>query len=282
MQPNPATAPPTLPQALNRYAATLVGQPGVLNSSSHTNITTISLVTSAAKSSLAETVGRSAWGPLGKTNISIVAEGQTLIHVKASRTALGRAYKAIQNWGGTLVEPSSLESISANYQLHEAIFGLGITDKTAADLISEAKLPTRGGYKATVGFNAVDELVEISRTPRFPQLTSLKFGLATDVVLGVGFQLYQDSSDPYLSTGQRAGRIGVAGAGGGLSAGVGYGTAALFAPLLCGPGAPVCLSAALVGVVGSSVTSYVWGDYLQPLVFEFLDFSSKRALAPVP
>ena len=29
LQPNPATAPPTLLQALNRYAATPVGQPGV-------------------------------------------------------------------------------------------------------------------------------------------------------------------------------------------------------------------------------------------------------------
>lgn len=33
LQPNSAGGPPTLPQALNRYAATAVGQPGVVKAS---------------------------------------------------------------------------------------------------------------------------------------------------------------------------------------------------------------------------------------------------------
>ena len=50
---------------------------------------------------------------------------------------------------------------------------------------------------------------------------------------------------------------------------------------LCGPGAPICTSAALIGVAGSVTVSYIWGN-LQPYIFEFVGFNSERNLAPLP
>jgi hypothetical protein len=266
-----------VPQALNRFVATSLGQPGVAQSVlNQPDVTLLSLVAGATKSSAAEILARATVGPFGRAVTTVTGKAQTIVRVTASRTALGRAYKTVQGWDGTL--QGSLGA--ADGTLQNAIFRLGPTEKTAADLITDAGLPQAGRWTATVKFEALDAVVETTRYPRFPYLNGFKIGLVTDVLLGVGFQLYGDSHDPYLMPPQRVGRIIVAGFGGVASASIGFGTASLAGVWLCGPGIAICASAAVIGVIGSVVTSYAW-NHLQPSIFESFGFNSERNLAPL-
>jgi len=65
LQPNPAGGPPTVPQVLNRYTATAVGQPGVYQAANKSDLTALSLAVGASKSSAAEVLSRATWGILG-------------------------------------------------------------------------------------------------------------------------------------------------------------------------------------------------------------------------
>jgi hypothetical protein len=230
-------------------------------------------VAGATKSSAAEILARATVGPFGRAVTTVTGKAQTIVRVTASRTALGRAYKTVQGWDGTL--QGSLGT--ADGTLQNAIFRLGPTEKTAADLITEARLPQAGRWTAAVEFEALDAVVETTRYPRLTYLNGLKFGLATDILLGVGFQLYGDSHDPFLTTGQRVGRVGVAALGGGASALGGFGVG-LAAGALCGPGIIIC--SPIGAVIGSLSTSYLW-NLAQPSIFESFDLNSERNLAPL-
>lgn len=110
-----------------------------------------------------------------------------------------------------------------------------------------------GATKSSAAEILARAVVETTRYPRLSYLNGFKLGLATDVLISVGFQLYGDSHDPFLMTGQRIGRVGVAAFGGGLSTLGSFG-AGFAAGWLCGPGVVICAPVGIV--VGSVATSY--------------------------
>lgn len=65
LQPNPAGGPPTIPQALNRYAATPLGQPGVAQAAASSQETLTGFSQALASNSISEGVSNKVIAPLG-------------------------------------------------------------------------------------------------------------------------------------------------------------------------------------------------------------------------
>jgi len=63
LQPNPAGGPPTVPQALNRYAATAVGQPGVYQAAANSGSLGADIGNSTASNTVGAILGERALGP---------------------------------------------------------------------------------------------------------------------------------------------------------------------------------------------------------------------------
>jgi hypothetical protein len=105
LQPNPTGGPPTVPQALNRYAATSVGQPGVMEATV-TSLTGLSLATSFAKSAAFETLARATWGPLGTVHRNVQA-AYSEVYLTASYRAQTKAFRKVKQLGGKLLDPDT-------------------------------------------------------------------------------------------------------------------------------------------------------------------------------
>ena len=191
----------------------------------------------------------------------------TEISVTASHAAISRAARRIEELGGSLLD-SSVGLGTPGSDKYTRVFKLGRGLTTADDLILEANLPTKGGWKANVFLRNVDELAETSRYARLSWLSNTKLGAATDVFLSAGFQAYEDSFNPYFTPEQRIARATVAGTGGALSFAAGYFTTIGLASVACGPGAGVCAVAVGGGIVVGITANAVWSYGIQPLIFE--------------
>jgi len=197
LQPNPNGGPTDIPQALNRFTATPFGQPGIAEATaSSLNLTPMALATGAAKSAAFEVLARSTRGFFGRTVTAVVGRN-SFIEINASSTALQRSLRVIEAEGGQLIGKIP----QANRQLHQVRFRMNDGSLTEAILREQANLPTSGRFKASVSFTT-EEVTESVVAARFSNLNGFKLGLATDILLGVGFQLYGDSHDPFLTTGQ--------------------------------------------------------------------------------
>ncbi|MFQ5580757.1 MAG: hypothetical protein ACE5FZ_09095 [Nitrospiria bacterium] len=256
LQPSSVEGVPIVPQSLNRYAATPLGQPGVVvNVPGFANL---SLATGFVKNVAFETLGRTTWGPFGYAQTRILQEAYTEVSVTASHTAISRSAREIRALGGDLLDPSVGLGRPGSGK-YTRVFKLGRGLTTVDDLIREANLPTKGGWRATVVINNFDEVAKTSRFPRLSLLRQPIIGFGADAVLGFAFQYYEDSYNPYLAWYQRLARAGTSGVGGAA-------TAILFVSLVCGPEAPLC-------AVGMATLGSVTWIYLgQPIIFETIPY----------
>jgi hypothetical protein len=228
---------------------------GAINSPSFTNL---ALATGFVKSTAFEILGRSTWGPLGISQTRLVQEAYAEVSLTASNATMRRAASRIERLGGGLLDSvAGLGTPNSGKYTRQFKLSQGIT--TVDDLIQNANLPTKGRWKASVAIRNVDEVVETSRLAQLSILKRPIVGFGTDAILGVGFQYFEDSYNPYFSWNQRLVRAGVSGAGG-------AGTALLFVSLACGPEAPAC------AIALSTLGGISWTYIAQPAIFESIPY----------
>ncbi len=264
LQPNPATAPPTLPQALNRYAATPVGQPGVFQAVQGNTFNWIPSTVSFGYGLTTQLAGK-----YGHSVTGIHHTGYGLIEVTASNSALTRNFRSLPNsFKKYFNEPvfSFAENgrnfytrhglvPSANRSLHELYKA---TDEVVASL--QDILPRHGPWSAKISSQITTHTWQISK--RLNQLDNWKssvtrIGTGLDFAIGFGFQFANDYGSPYLTFEKTVLRSTVAGTGSALLGGVGGAIG-----FLCGPAVIICTP------VGSVVGGLVWSELIQPRIFQ--------------
>ena len=237
LQPNPTGGPPTIPQALNRYAATPLGQPGVYQAAS------------------------SAWNPFTDDYASNI--GKALVSNEASEVAARGAYAYLRASAYTIIGDPIVDTVTravARSQFAEkAILAAGAGGILARDLMpSSVQRFGRSLFDKAVELNTrmvTEEIVtgySFHYGHRLPagrvvgKVVSSKLGLHlldAGIGLGVdmGYQWLLDAGNPYLNTTQRWQRARVQGFGSLLSFAGGT---------VAGKGAAVLIGASFGGPVG--------------------------------
>jgi hypothetical protein len=208
LQPNPAGGPPTLPQALNRYAATPWGAPGMAEGTgSHLHPWLVTAGKGALKTTISATAGR---------RLVTIAESQlpfvvthrsagTRLMLIMSRSARYRSFAtraaspfeegwvAMRGWG------RSFRAYSVKGLVTEIEPGLFLTER--GQLVETGALP-----KSAAVLTA--EVLRPVNITRF--LAGGMFAFAPSA----GVQYLGDVGNPYLSRDQTVKRSGWAGLGG--------------------------------------------------------------------
>ncbi len=283
LQPNPGGGVPVLPQSLNRYAATPLGQPGSGVDNGLNDVVIASYVVGFGKSLGQEFGSHLKIGIFGR-DVSKTATrftGETMVHVEASASALKANRTRIKGLGGILHEETgNILRMKANYKLSKAKFSQHsfkfsqLGDDTIETIKTAGTFKQTGFYRVKVTAEQLTEsFTKSARVARFSTLKLLFMGGVADGVLGGAFQLYDDWNNPYLNPEKRFVRIGVATLGNGGTA-IGFGL--IGSSLSCGPWAPVCaVGAGLVGI-------FIWNTYAQPVVFDLLGANPERNLKALP
>jgi hypothetical protein len=273
LQPNPFGGVPTVPQSLNRFAATPLGQPGVREGVASTwNPFSGAFVSNTVNQVLS-------------TSLYDAAEQGLGAYLRASlHTIPGNpiwAERTILVASNSLVEEGLLRAGTAGLVLKKLVgappgssrarfFGAGRTMFEQAMLRNSDEVAVR----AIVGY-------EISYAHRLPagrvvgKLVAGKLGLhALDlgigVIVDVGYQAWLDHNNPYLTRSQFAGRLVTAGIGSGVSF-----VAGLAAPALLG--GPVTWVALGTGIV----VAILWDIAATPVIYRIAGLNPERNLAPL-
>jgi hypothetical protein len=254
LQPDPVGGPPSVPQAVNRYAATSVGQPGV-----------------------AEAI-------VNEANLIAVATRDTILQTAVGYGA-GKAIETTASWGSLSITTSQygwrkLGDLRSLFQRGAKNLELGKTFRTynslgrVRDLGKGRYLAETGEFIETAGLPAS---ARVRFMPRFGPLIRNFVGGSAAFGISAVFQGIEDYFfEPSLTPGQRTGRIVVSGFGG-LGAWVAGGIAAKIA---FGAGAGSWAGPIGIGV-GATVT-FVWIVWIQPAIFEARGLNSpERNLAPL-
>jgi hypothetical protein len=271
LQPNPAGAPPTMPQALNRYTAAAAGQPGVLQAA----ITTPALYNNPV---LANTFKK-----------ALAQSGY-----EASRSGLRTYHRAsIYTVIGDPIMETVTRAIPRSQLADDLIIGAAAVGLLGRDL---APSSWRGSINR-VGDKLFGRALALNRTfvteqqvigyhfsyaHRLPAgrvaggligsklgLHALNFGVG--FVVDVGYQALLDHNNSYLTTEQKAWRLGVAGAGSATSFFIGTGAGAIVS-LVGGPGVWIGIG---VGI-GASI---VWDRWVAPFIYQSRGLNPERNLA---
>ncbi len=147
LQPNPMGGPPTVPQALNRYAATLLGQPGVYEAATSSNTVPFSRFLST-----------SAWaGVAGNASLEVAGRRVVVDWVTASLTVQGRRPALRQALAGVSYD-MSLTGISGGRWGKFIVNGSGRIPFVGSR-VQNKLLDWMGAYSATtLGEDIIEEL----------------------------------------------------------------------------------------------------------------------------
>jgi hypothetical protein len=272
LQPNPAGGPPTVPQALNRYAATPVGQPGVYQAAASTSSFGLWAQQQAIKVPTGLAAGKylfePRWGEAlswvaketGWLRVSIQAEkrliSESLQHLDLiSREApgLGRRVRGLfqDGWRTALSDAYHVEHRIG--RVHQSVY--------------ESMNDVSRMYTNVLERETVDAFEMSGKAIA----SDLFFGIGLDVA----FQIGEDWDNPYLTPGQKGGRLGVTAGGAFLSGYVGLTVEGVLiaAEIGSGPAGWIALGAGL-GV------DFLWEKYATPWVYEYLGYDPSRNLAP--
>jgi RHS repeat-associated protein len=245
LQPDPVGGPPVVPQALNRYAATSVGQPGVgqTASSNAFNWTphAISLMKNWAVESTAKISVRTGYRHTAEVTFEIIATKSRLTDifgqielVSAGRT-VGRTRQLYKHVINVPVAGSSRGQLYAEAVSEQAKLLKKLPGRSWAELSSHWPL----GNPKTKAINGL-----LGDLAGFKGLkTGFAFGL--DALIGGGFQYLDDLQNPYLREDQRLVRAGISGTGGA--------TFAVIATLAC-----IGSEGILCPVVAGSIGGLAW------------------------
>jgi hypothetical protein len=270
LQPNPVGGPPALPQALNRYAATPWGPPGVAEGTgSHLHPLLVTVGKGALKTTISATAGRRVV-TIAESQLAFVVTHRsagTRLMLIMSRSARYRSFAtgaaspfeegwvAMQGWG------RSFRAYSVRELVTEIEPGLFLTER--GQLVETGALP-----KSAAVLTA--EVLRPVNITRF--LAGGMFAFA----LSAGVQYLGDVGNPYLSGAQVTRRSVWAGLGG-LGA-WGIGTTTTAALIWAGAGS----AAGPIGIGVGFLTGFIWFGFIQPAIFEDRGLNPKRNLAPLP
>jgi hypothetical protein len=244
-----------MPQALNRYTAGVMGQPGVLQSAAGDAFNWLPHFVNLAENTAVESA----------RNLSVVTgyiyEGVRPVAVRGSRDTLTHHLPdALQEFPGRFVgsDPNDMFYRTRIRVRADSELRIGVRAREMATELTNAMPPgsrvqLRGGLE---GHNWVvgqtwGQLEDVARLNKIR--SGLGFGF--DFVIGVGFQFSHDIQNPYLTPQQVVLRAGASGVGGAV-------VSALAVSAFCGPGAFAC--AIFAGVGGGMA----WSVVVQPLVFQ--------------
>ena len=225
LEPNTAGGPPTLPQALNRYAATPLGQPGVYEAAQSDAFNLTPHAVGFAKNTAVELA----------RDISVITgytyEGIRRIAVRGSyQTLTQNLPDALQEFPGRLVgsDPEAMFYLTRIRVQADTPLQIGVRARQLAQELTEglpdgSLVQTRGGLSGYV--RTADAIP--GKLDDVINLNYIGFGL--DFAIGFAFQFGQDYGNPYLTSGQAVLHAGVSGVGGAA-------TSLLIVSAFCGPG----------------------------------------------
>ncbi len=203
LQPNPFGGPPTVPQDLNRYAATSLGQPGVAEGVANSDgfLNTFLLIASG------NTPGAIV-GDMGRVAIQPAIFGTKSALLKAQSKAGARkiigdnvAKEIRKKWAGKTNAKLGIK----NGQLLKQAYGNKQLIRPGAAIPETTSIEGLG--KATTGF--LDETTSVGLRG-FIAKHPLGIGLGVDIGIAVLFELNSSYwSNPYLSRGQKLGQFSV-------------------------------------------------------------------------
>ena len=270
LQPNSAGGLPGLPQSLNRYAASSVGQPGVAAGVA----SDLNLWPDIFGWAKGAALDLAAFIPIEQGYF-----GQARVTLQASHSKLTR--QVFRQYGQDLFEGIS-GPIPGKLRQTSTILPLFSPTRDGIDKVAET-IATR--LRGNLGFslrriNIQVEVIEGTLTARYIKLgtfrwfRNLKFGLgpAFDAGLGGYLQYLGDRDNPLLTPGQKALRIGTAGVGSvGIAYGIGVGLTYLG-----------CTATVYCGIAAGVIGTLAWVN-VQARIFEAVPFlrPADRSLQPL-
>jgi hypothetical protein len=258
LQPNPAGGPPTVPQALNRYAATEWGPPGVAEG---TEPASNPLLNTFEKATFKAALTYFGFRPLQMAYVPKVPTWGTL-SLRMSKYAWDTYYSdpALRAWFKSGVRyQKSFYTWELSYRARQ--LDPNLLDQFEVE--GQGLLTIRRGTRAKI---------DVLFNPDYELDPRLRFasGAAWAFVLSAGVQLVGDWEDPYFTWGQKFQRAGITGLEGVAVYTVTYGGATL---LGLNP-----VGAALLGLgIG-----FIWFAGIHPAVLKELGPARERKLAPLP
>ena len=274
LQPNPVGGPPALPQALNRYAATPLGQPGVYEAAAQQSEILAWVQQQSIKVPVGLAAGKYFFEPLwgdalrwglretGWARVSIQAEKRLIPDSLAHLTLVSRQTPGLRRRINGLFQDGWQTALSDAYdvEMRAGRVELSALDMSLADAVSlNLKVLERESAGAF-----------------FWSGKAIAADLGMGIFLDVAFQIGNDWNNPYLTTSQFVGRTAVAGVGGGVSGLAGLSTSAIliYAGVASGPAGWIGLG------VGLGI-DWLWGSYVTPWVYEYFGLNPQRNLYPM-
>jgi hypothetical protein len=256
LQPNPVGGPPMLPQALNRYAATAWGPPGVAEGVS-------SQAGSPLLSTFEKAVFKTALTYFGFRTLQLMAvpivPAWGPLSLRMSRYAWGRYYgdPAIRAWFKSGVKyQKSFYTWELKYRARQ--IGPDLFEVEEQELL-RIRRGTRGA-KIEVLYDSY------GLNPRIRFLS----GAAWAFVLSGSVQLWSDWDDPYFTMGQKFQRAGITGLEGVAVYAITLGGATLLG-----------LNPVGVALLGLGI-GFIWFSGAHPIILKELGPPRERKLAPLP
>ncbi|MEW5956937.1 MAG: hypothetical protein AB1801_04380, partial [Chloroflexota bacterium] len=270
LQPNPTITAPMVPQALNRYSATPIGQPGVgEGASTHLHPLLVTAGKGVLKSTISATIGRRL-AALAENRLPFIVAyrptGRMELTLFMSRWA---RYKYFASGAASPFEGSGIPvpGWGRSFRAY-AVRGLVTEIEPGLFLMENGELVETGALPKSATVLTAEMLRPVN-------ITRFIAGGAFAFVLSAGVQYLGDVGNPYLSSEQISRRVSIAGVGGTIAWGVGTGTTLALA--WAGAGA----WAGPIGIGTGFVTGFIWFGFVQPVIFEGSGLSPKRNLAPL-
>ena len=279
LQPNAAGGPPTLPQALNRYAATPLGQPGVAGTAASSAM--LGFATSVAKNATSNALSYAVAETLGNTFAEeVVTSVQRIgkVHITANNALLNRAgvSQFFTRTGGSsrAIEYASTEVLERGSGRYSVL-----TNGTVIDL---AEITSHGkpGWPLSYGDEPFELLREVSERGIVVKTVNTFFrdfawNAGITAAIETPFFINNVLSDPYLTPQQKVLQAGITGLGIGGAGAIGAGVGYAFGNV---PGA-------IAGFVVGLGYEYILVPYvIQPVIYNITGidpYARTRQLAPL-
>lgn len=265
LQPNPAGGAPTVPQSLNRYAATSLGQVGVAEGA----------VATTSLSWLREQIVKT---PLGLTLGDLSS--------RRFGDALDFALKRTVRFQSFVTSGREIVNRGFDYKMPRSFIKqkVSVWEEMGYEYTSQTIRKSRSIIREHIGlapeisgspYRTVEKITE-EFSPGYIGFKSLAADLGIGLLLDTGFQIYGDWDNPYLTTRQKIRRAEISGVGSlGITAvGLGIRGGLIYLEVGSGPAGWIALG-------GTLLADYIWGTAGKPVVFEYFGSNSTRNLYPL-
>ncbi len=279
LQPNPAGGRPVVPQTINRYAATSMGQPGVAE-------------------------GANAWDPFNDPVTSNIGRSATAVALAEGWNGAGRGLTAYHNasFQQVAIRATRTRRVPISQAIDDAILDIGTAGALLRDVIGAPPGSSRSGFfglgyewfllagRWNSRFVTERYISGYVMRHQYPgaRLAGrlglwLKNPLARDLVIGAGlnagYQAWLDYDNPYLTSGAYHTRWLIAGGTGLISVGAAAVTTTSLGGAVAGAflgGPPVW-----IGIGVGTIVAIVLDVAIVPRVYNFLGANPTRDLAPL-